>query len=482
MRNSIARAILRRLALFSADACGLLVPFLVVRREHINASLFFYKIQPGGAFERVDSGLDWYILLIFLTLTVLGFAGFYGVRKSVWDEVFAFIKSFFFMIIFDAVVLFLAGYSGGVLYFFMAWVLGFFSIIIMRFSVKYALKYFKIWQVPTVVIGSDTNIERAVDVVSKQETVGYAIQRVIQLSGGGAREAGGKDSNISVFEIEEAISYLSKYPHVHVVMAMDEKYSEDFYKISNYLSSRPNTLDLIPSIKGLPLYGVDVIHLFGQEILLIRFRNNLARFAPRLFKRIFDVMISLLLMIVLLPVFIVLAVIITTYDGGNPLYKQLRVGKNGKLFPCYKFRSMHIDADKTLERWERDNPELYKEYKEGNFKLRNDPRVTRVGRFIRAHSLDELPQLINVLFGQMALIGPRPLIAREVAEYGDGIIHYYRARPGITGLWQVSGRSKTRFIDRATYDEWYVKNWSVWLDIVILLKTVGVVIGRNGAY
>ncbi|WP_445680844.1 undecaprenyl-phosphate galactose phosphotransferase WbaP [Radicibacter daui] len=477
--------LIRRIAMIFSDVLGLVIPFFVIRKNFIDASLYIYKMQENGTASRVDTGVDWYFILISVALVLMIILGFYGERKSLWDEIYVYVRAFFFMILFDFVVLFTAGYSGGGVYFFSFWVFAFVFVLFIRAMFKAVLNRLGLWSIATVVVGSETNIEHAVEAVSKQATVGYAIRDVLVLTDRGSLQgslAVAGYNSTSASDVGDIINYIERRPDVHVVLASDERFSDAFYKITDFLASRPNTLDLLPSIKGLPLYGTDIIHLFGEEILMLRVRNNLSRRVPKLFKRVMDVFISLIMILILAPVFLFLALLIKSEDGGSPIYVQTRVGRNGRLFNCYKFRSMKVDAEQVLSRWQGENPALFAEYKAGNFKLRNDPRITRIGRFIRAHSLDELPQLFNVLLGQMALIGPRPLIEREVPDYGGRIIHYYRTRPGITGLWQVSGRSETTFVDRAAYDEWYVKNWSVWLDVVILIKTVRVVLGRGGAY
>ena len=482
--RALCRGFVRRFSVVSVDFLGLLISYLILRQNKIHATVYFYKVNANGMAERIDSGVDWYFVLVSVAVLILFVIGFYGERRSIWDEVGTLVKAFFFMIMFDFIVLFLAGYTWGQFYFVASWLGTFLFVLGIRSLFRWMWNLVGLWRIPTVVIGSEANIGRAIDAVSKQAAVGYAISAVIQICPSGSDSLPGPETgqNSHNMALDEIAIYLREQPNVHVVLASDERFSDEFYELTDFLASRPNTLDVLPSIKGLPLYGTDIIHLFGEEILMLRVRNNLARRVPQLFKRVFDVVLSLALVVALLPVFLILAVLIKLEDGGGPLYTQMRVGRDGRLFPCYKFRSMHVDAEQILARWEREHPDLFRQYKDGNFKLRNDPRVTRIGRFIRAHSLDELPQLINVLVGHMALIGPRPLIERELADYGNRIIHYYRARPGITGLWQVSGRSETRFADRASYDEWYVKNWSIWLDIVILVKTVGVVFGRSGAY
>lgn len=158
-----------------------------------------------------------------------------------------------------------------------------------------------------------------------------------------------------------------------------------------------------------------------------------------------------------------------------------RLGRNGKIFPCLKFRSMVMGGDKILQEYLENNPEAAEEWK-ATQKLVNDPRVTRIGKFLRSTSIDELPQLINVLRGDMSLVGPRPIVRDEIAHYSHDIDYYYRVRPGVTGLWQVSGRSDTTYAQRVQLDSWYVRNWSFWHDIVIILKTFPAVLKGSGAY
>ena len=179
---------------------------------------------------------------------------------------------------------------------------------------------------------------------------------------------------------------------------------------------------------------------------------------------------------------LIISILVFLEDRGNPFFVQPRLGQDGKTFACFKFRSMHKNAEKMLTKWKAENNPIYQEYVANNFKLANDPRVTRIGRFLRKTSLDELGQLINVLKLDMSLVGPRPLLARELPDYDDGMFYYSEVRPGITGMWQVSGRSKTSFSDRCRLDTWYIKNWSLWYDIVILIKTISVVIKRDGAF
>lgn len=166
---------------------------------------------------------------------------------------------------------------------------------------------------------------------------------------------------------------------------------------------------------------------------------------------------------------------------GPIVYKHRRVGKDGKEFDCYKFRSMCVDSTERLTKLLATDPAAKEEW-DRTFKLKNDPRITRSGEFLRKTSLDELPQLLNVLKGEMSLVGPRPIVQKEVPRYKEFIKEYYMVPPGITGMWQVSGRSDIDYPERVSMDSWYVHNWSIWLDIVLLWRTVKVVLDHKGAY
>ena len=197
-------------------------------------------------------------------------------------------------------------------------------------------------------------------------------------------------------------------------------------------------------------------------------------------KRAMDIVIAGLLLIFFGPLLLLTAAIVTL-DGGPIFFLHRRVGKGGVLFSCMKFRTMVPDAQNALESLLESDPVAQREWA-SNFKLKRDPRVTRVGRFLRQSSLDELPQLINVLRGDMALVGPRPIVAAEVGRYGPDIDYYYRCRPGITGPWQVSGRSDQSYRQRVRLDVEYAKRPSLKNDFIILAKTAKVVISGMGAY
>jgi Undecaprenyl-phosphate galactose phosphotransferase WbaP len=198
-------------------------------------------------------------------------------------------------------------------------------------------------------------------------------------------------------------------------------------------------------------------------------------------KRFMDIAIVGAGGIILLPLFLCIALVIKLSSPGPVLYGHRRLGKDGSYFTAYKFRSMVTDSAERLEKLLESDPAIKREW-ESNHKLRNDPRVTKIGTLLRRTSFDEFPQLINILKGEMSLVGPRPIVDAEIAKYGEDFSRIFSALPGLTGLWQVSGRSDTDYNDRVFYDTYYLQSWSVWLDLWVLLKTIGVVIKGKGAY
>lgn len=236
---------------------------------------------------------------------------------------------------------------------------------------------------------------------------------------------------------------------------------------------------IIPDVIGISSLWMAVQDLNGilglftdQELLEPR---NIA------IKRLLDIVLSVIGMILLSPFFIVIALLIKLDSPGPIFYSHHRLGKNGKPIEILKFRSMYTNSAQMLETLLRDNPELQTEW-QANFKLKNDPRITRVGAFLRRTSLDELPQLWNILKGDLSLVGPRPIIDNEVEKYGDNYWLLSKVKPGLSGLWQVSGRSETDYEQRVALDVYYIQSWSLWLDLYILLKTIVVVLKGDGAY
>ena len=213
----------------------------------------------------------------------------------------------------------------------------------------------------------------------------------------------------------------------------------------------------------------------------IMIEDKLLQPGAQITKRIADIAISATALTLGMPVLLFIAAWVKLTSPGPLFFGHERIGRNGRRFKAWKFRSMCVDADKVLEKTLAENPEMRAEW-EATQKLQNDPRVSSSGRFLRKTSLDELPQLWNVLVGEMSLVGPRPIVANEVEKYDDKFATYLRVTPGITGFWQVSGRNLTTYEKRVELDDYYVRNWSLWFDFYILGRTVKTVLFREGAF
>ncbi|MGC8766136.1 MAG: exopolysaccharide biosynthesis polyprenyl glycosylphosphotransferase [Brevinematia bacterium] len=259
---------------------------------------------------------------------------------------------------------------------------------------------------------------------------------------------------------------------------------EDFYVrlISSIHSVVRKTL-IVPSISRLPFLNSEMIFIIDQTLPFISVKNNLLVPINRLTKRFFDILFSLAILVFVLPVIGILSLVIVIESPGWPIYKSRRVKENGVEFHCLKLRSMYSDADERLKvilATDAQKREEWEKYR----KLKDDPRITKIGRIIRKFSLDELPQFINVLIGDMSVVGPRAVTKEEIEKYyrEEGKFYYYSVKPGITGLWQISGRNESDYDSRVRTDIWYVENWSFWLDIVIIIKTIPAIIKAKGAY
>lgn len=267
-----------------------------------------------------------------------------------------------------------------------------------------------------------------------------------------------------------------------VIIAIPPGTLADLSKLTESVQKNARRVLLVPDLKGIALANTELRHLSAQQMFMLKINNNLKSDFNRFVKKSFDFAFSLFFLPFLLFMLVICGIWIVLDSRGGVFLMQDRIGRNGKIFKCIKFRTMYSNSDDILSNYLNNSGEAKAEWSKYK-KLRDyDPRVTRVGKFLRKTSLDELPQIINVLAGDMSFFGPRPYLPEEEQEirgYADLILI---TNPGITGLWQVSGRNILDFEERVKLDVWYVLNWSLWLDIVILCKTIAVVVKKEGAY
>ena len=403
-------------------------------------------------------------------------------RKPWWDEAHQMIVLVMVAALIDFMVLYLAKWPLSRLWTGTTWLLVLAFLPLGRLLVRRHLLRAGLLQQPYVLIGHPADVEKAAAALASEALLGYVPVAVVSPLPGARLVSLGKGQVMAPTTLTPAVRALLAQPgHYQLVGVLGCQDNQWLHELAEELMLTRDDIVIVPAIGSLPIFGMEVSHLFSHEVLLLRARNNLNRRGPQVFKRTLDLLGAASLLLLLAPLFAWVAWRIKRDDAGPVFFVQKRIGVNGQPFNFIKFRSMVMDADGALERWKADNPQLYEQYRASNFKLANDPRVTRIGRLIRRTSMDELPQLLNVLRGEMSLVGPRPLLPRELGDYGKSIAAYGKARPGITGLWQISGRSSSSFQHRIDMDLWYVRNWSLWHDIMILLRTVRVVLRQEGA-
>jgi exopolysaccharide biosynthesis polyprenyl glycosylphosphotransferase len=260
-----------------------------------------------------------------------------------------------------------------------------------------------------------------------------------------------------------------------VIVTRHDLPREELYRLAQACRTQEIALKLVPDLMEVVAGQLSVEGVEGFP--MVEMGNNLGRYYPQLVKRIFDIVIGGLITLILLPILGIIALFVKWGSPGPVLFEHWRLGKGRRKFPQYKFRTMVHNAGQLLA----EDPELRAQFQEG-FKLKDDPRVTKVGRFLRKWSLDELPQLFNVLRGEMSLVGPRPIVENETEKYGVFADALFSVTPGMTGLWQVSGRSDVGYEERVKLDLLYIERWTLLEDLRILLLTPGAVISGRGSY
>jgi Undecaprenyl-phosphate galactose phosphotransferase WbaP len=336
-----------------------------------------------------------------------------------------------------------------------------------------------VWNLSAVIFGTGENASQAALALSSEPALGYALQAFVVPPG--EVMALDNNSNTPLWPWPQKPQDFVPLRGCRCVIALEAHQSNLRDQLIRQLSQyQVGSVSVIPAMRGVPLFGLETTQFFSHEVLMIHVRNQLARPSLRALKRLFDVAGSATLLLLLSPLFAFVAYKVSR-DGGSAFFGHERVGQGGKAFKCYKFRSMVVNAEEVLKDLLERDPVARVEWGK-DFKLKNDPRVNPIGHFLRRTSMDELPQLWNVLRGEMSLVGPRPVVLAELERYGGDVVYYLMAKPGMTGLWQVSGRNDVDYDTRVYFDAWYVKNWSLWTDVAILFKTISVVMGREGAY
>jgi undecaprenyl-phosphate galactose phosphotransferase len=346
------------------------------------------------------------------------------------------------------------------------WMIFPFSSVLMRRLIKYALDWAGLWQIDVLLVGNNLAVAEAKAALTYESMLGYRIAGTLSLE------------QLAAHGAKQCRYILEQHGARRLVIALESESVRAREVVKELVRARV-PFSVIPQIAGMPVSSYDPVEFFNRDTVLLSYHDNLSEPGARVLKGCFDVILASLLLAFLAAPMLLLALLIRL-DGGPALFAHERVGVGGRNFGCLKFRTMVVNADRVLAELLESDPLARAEWT-ATHKLSNDPRVTPIGRILRATSIDELPQLINVIRFDMSLVGPRPIERREVLRYADDIAYYYDVKPGLTGLWQVSGRSNTTYDRRVELDRWYVRNWTIWHDIAILVKTVPTVLSRRGA-
>ncbi len=437
----------------------------------------YLRLIFDGQYEPSLYRQLWPILGVFLLAYAA--AGLYpAVGLSPVDELRRICLSTTFTYLVLGAGLFLTGsseiYSRGV--FLLTWMFSLATVLLGRLLVKQIFARYPWWGYQVIILGAGRTGDLVVRTLKNQPSFGFKPVAVLD-------DSPDRVTSLYGVPVVGPLSFAPRLAHKHdihyAIVAMPGMPRQKLLTVlERYGRTFPHML-MIPDLFGVASLWVSSKDLGG--ILGLEIRQQLLLPGPRLIKACLDIGLTAVIGLLLLPLLLLIALLVRLDSAGPVFYGQPRLGQNSLPFVAWKFRSMVPNADQVLERYLEANPALRSQW-EQDHKLRYDPRITRVGHFLRRTSLDELPQLWNVLRGEMSLVGPRPIVTEEIIRYADKYSLYAKVLPGMTGLWQVSGRNNVSYEERVNLDAYYVRNWSVWLDIYILLKTIWVVVIGDGAY
>ena len=461
------------LLLFFGDILAILAIFRIsiLLRESV-----LPRLVPG--MPAPTYSLRNYSWIFVVWLLIMIYEEGYSKRFALWDELKFIWKSSFFSAVAIFTMLFIMKrgheYSRALIITMTLMTMVLFPLA--RIYFKRLLYSMGLMRRKILIIGSGPSAANACTAIMNEPNLGYEIAGFVDDSP--------RCREICGFKVRQGIEKVERYiksAAVHdVAIAKPELDKAALTRLINHIQHKAENTLYIPDITGIAVSGTELRHFFREQTMIIEIKNNLANPLIYLVKRLIDYLAGMAITALLLPLMFAIALLIRLDSKGPAILRQKRLGKRAKGFYCYKFRTMHPDAEESLRKILESSTAAREEY-EKYWKLTDDPRITRIGKILRKTSLDELPQILNVMRGEMSMIGPRPYLPREWEYIKEESPVIHALPPGITGLWQVSGRNNQDYNFRITMDSWYVKNWSLWLDVMILMKTVGVVLKTDGA-
>ncbi len=464
--------------LFAPLLLGLADYAAVLCAEELSYVVRNFLVPDGG--ELYISKFHFYIIAPVIYWAYLHLCDLYTRKMQFWRIIAGIFKANLYAILTGIFVLYAVQSAATTsrLYMMLLWIFGFFFIVLFRFILKLLFGRLRLFEEPVLLMGAGLTANILLKHIRSDIGLSYQFIGYLEDNRPNAEVAaqlphlGGFSDAVAVIKKTGVRKVLVMAP------GLDQKHLQDIvYDIQPLVTS----VAFVPDLGTMPLSNMEVESLIDGHAVMFNMRNNLRSTRNRLLKFAVDWCLTLVGTILISPILLGIGIWVYRDSPGPVIFKHRRIGKDGKEFYCYKFRSMCVDADVKLKELLATNPKARAEW-EKDFKLKHDPRITRSGAFLRRTSLDELPQIFNVLKGEMSLVGPRPIIKDEIPRYGKFIQDYFMVRPGITGMWQTSGRSDVDYAERVQMDTWYVRNWNVWFDIVLLWRTFGVVLGKKGAY
>jgi undecaprenyl-phosphate galactose phosphotransferase len=470
------------LLLADMSTIALSLELAISLRTHFMPHVDSHFQHPTFPFRHyLDYGWLWLVLVVFL-----GVEGLYTRRRSLWNEVGHLTKAVSLGLVAMLAALGLTGLSPIVsrtTILLMATNL-LLLLPIVRFWTKRILGELGLWRKRMLVVGATDIAKLAMRGLTTDPFLGYEVAGLLdddpRKRGECVVVCGGKPAYV-LGNLSEAREQMERTHARDVLIAMPSLPEEKLLALVHELQPYSDSIYVVPQLWGLPMMNLQVDGFLRERVMMLRLSNNLAKPWNGWLKRGFDLLLGAVVTLLLLPLCFILAVLILMDSDGPVLFVQERLGYRGGTFRCLKFRTMYVNGEEILAQHLRHNPHAAEEWRR-YAKLRNhDPRLTRLGRFLRRWSLDELPQLLNVLKGEMSLVGPRPYLPQERERIGIDLPTIISARPGMTGFWQVSGRNYFTLEERVQLESWYVRNWTVWLDCIILAKTSrAVLFPQNG--
>jgi Undecaprenyl-phosphate galactose phosphotransferase WbaP len=454
----------------------ILMDIVTISAAVILSATIRYLLEPimGGVvnWSLIFTGLIYYVIF---NIILAWFNGLYpGFGLAAVQEMQKVLYVVSLATVFLGVFLFLQqmGLAYSRVIFVLTWFLSALFMMLGRFALRNRFSHFPWWGIPMIIIGSKERIKPVIEKLIQSRRLGFRPVYYFDTTGMADQPIQGVRPIIGHQALQKLVTQ-SKIQHVVFTDAIADFNAVDFRWMRDVF---PNILFILDTAPFGSLW-VRTIDVHGT--LVIETNYHLLNKQETIIKRILDMILTLLLLLVTWPIFIILALLVRLDSKGPILYTQKRLGQNGKLFDSFKFRTMYEHADKKLQAVLKSDRKAYLEYQKYH-KLTNDPRVTRVGKVLRRYSLDEIPQFINVLKGDMNLIGPRSYLPEELPAMGEFAKVILKVKPGITGWWQVMGRNATSFKERLQLDEYYISNWSIWLDIYIMIKTAWVLLRGEG--